>query len=145
MNILEQLLKLSEEESKKDFFHAMTQLSRIFAGYPQEYGFHHHCDKKEYHGTFATRDGRGKVFKTQGANGSAKYACEFNEDNLLDQHDRLAQVLDAVRASTPSLWNYVAPKHYNTDSVDPNFSVTHSKTPGIIDINVSPDCHPSIK
>lgn len=56
MKILEQLLLISESKKPKDFFHAMTKLSRIFAGYPQEYGFHPHSNKKEFHGIFATRD-----------------------------------------------------------------------------------------
>jgi len=144
MKLLLELLNLSEMKYPKDFFHSMTKLSRIFAGYPQEYGFHHHHDKKEFHGTFCTRDCRGKVFKKQSEDNSACYTCEFEPENLLDKHTRHEQILDAVRASTPSHWNYVSMTTFKKCK-DPCFTVVHSKTPGKVAIHVRHDFHPSIK
>jgi len=142
MKILE---LLTEAKHPKDFFHAMTKLSRIFAGYPQEYGFHHHHDKKEYHGKFATTDGRGLVFKAPHADGSATYSCKFEDENLLDKDERRKQVLDAVKASAPSDWNYVSMTTFKKCK-DPCFAVVHHpKNPKVVNVHVKHDFHPSIK
>jgi len=120
----------------------MTKLNRIFAGYPQEYGFHHHHDKKEFHGTFVTRDGRGKVFKKAHADGSAVYTCEFEPENLLDKKARHEQILDAVKASSPSNWSFVSMSAFKKCK-DPCYAVVHAKTPGKVDIHVYQDLPPS--
>ncbi len=134
-------------ENKKpilDFFHALTKMNRMFNGYPQEYGFHHHHDEKEYHGTFVTRDCRGKVFKIPRVDGSATYICKCESENLLDKHVRHEQILEAVKASSPAGWSFVSMVTFKK-SKDPCYAVEHSKTNGDVDINVHHDTHPSIK
>ena len=140
-------MKLSEivnpSEHPLDFFHGLTKLSRIFAGYPQEYGFHHHCNKDEYHGTFVTKDCRGKVYK-QPYNGSAVYTCKFDDENLHDKHTRHEQVTDAVKASAPSVWNNVSHEDFKNTN-EPCYCVIHGENPGDIEFHVHQDFHPSIK
>ena len=138
-----QELFLEVEEQPKDFFHGMTLLSRIFAGYPQEYGFHHHHNKQEYHGKFATRDCRGKVYKTPKESNTATYECICNADNLMDKHDRHSQILEAVKASSPPGWNFVSLTTFN-NSEDPCYAVEHSDNDTIF-IHVRHDFHASIK
>lgn len=143
MDILNHLLILSEEKYSLDFFHSMTKLSRIFAGYPQEYGFHH-GDKKDHYGIFVTRDCRGKVFKFSNKDKSAVYTCKCDKENLIDKYERHMQILEAVKASSPPGWNFVSMKTFNK-SDDPCFAVEHSLNEGDIDIFVNVDFHPSIK
>jgi len=145
MNILEQLLELSEtKKHPKDFFHALTKLSRIFAGQPQEYGFHHHHDKTKYHGTFCTRDTRGKVYKKDMPNNSAVYTCKFEKENLIDKHLRHEEILEAVKASSPQSWSFVNMSTFKKCK-DPCYAVEHGKSKGDIDIHVRQDIHPAIK
>jgi len=143
MNILQELLLLSEA-AQLDFFHALTKYDRTAWSHPQDYGFHHHSDKTKFHGVFTTQDGRGKVYKEPHKDGSATYTCKFDEDNLLDKHQRLAQVLDAVKHSSPSTWDLVSPAEYKV-STEPCFIVVHGRASGTVEFHVKQDMHPSIK
>jgi len=143
MELLNELLQLLEHDHPKDFFHAMTKLSRVFKGYPQEYGFHHHHDKGEFHGTFVTRDARGRVEKQEHSDGSAVYTCIFDENNLHDDLLRHEQVLDAVRASSPSHWDFLPQSTYKKCE-DPCFTVVSGKN-RTVEIHVKHDFHPSIR
>jgi hypothetical protein len=144
MNILNALMEIADNVPPKDFYHSMTKYDRTAWSHPQEYGFHHHADKSQYHGVFATTDGRGKVFKNGLEDGSAIYSCEFDPENLLDKDERYDQILTAVKASNLSCWNYVNPSEFETCK-DPCYTVVHSKTPGVIEIHVRQDFHPSVR
>jgi hypothetical protein len=144
MNLLRELLELSENEHEKDFYHSLTKYDRTSWSHAQEYGFHHHSNKGEYHGIFCTQDGRGKVFKKSLPDNCATYTCQYDDDNLLDKHQRLAQILTAVKQSCPSTWEFVSPSTY-PKCKDACFTVMPAKGHGDVDIHVRQDLHPSTK
>lgn len=143
MNLLQELLRFSEDaEQEKDFFHMLTKFDRTAWSHAQDYGFHHHLDKSEYHGRFATDDCSGKVFKKAHPDGSATYTCQFDEGNLLDEYQRLEQILIAVKASSLGRWVFVPLSTYKTCK-DPCFTVIRGSKPGDVDICVRQDLHPA--
>lgn len=137
-------MKLTElfEVPPADFYTALSKFRRVIAGYPQEYGFHHDISSSDCRGSFVVTDGRGKVHKVQDGDVTI-YRCTFDEDNLLNDHQRLHQILDAAKLSAPNMWPYHGPSIFALCD-DPCFTVV-GNGPRIIDIKVKHDGHEALK
>lgn len=138
-------MKLAElydqSNQPKDFFHALTMYNRIRAGYPQEFGFHHHADKDQHYGVFATHQSRGKVFKTQyGKN--AGYHCMVDENNLLDPEAAFEEFYRTTRISAHPYWKMVGTLESFETEKDPCFLVLPIKGGALI--RVKHDDHPLV-
>ena len=138
-------MKLLElfEDPPFDFFTGLTKFSRIMAGYPQQYGFHHDISSNEHRGTFTTQNCRGHIEKVKDGDVTI-YRCVFDPENLLTDWARFHEVLEAVKMSAPNYWRYVSETHFKDDA-DPCFTIKSGTKPGTLDIMVKHDEHEAIK
>lgn len=132
------------ETPPTDFFSALEKFGRMMAGYPQGFGFHHDISSNSCRGSFEVRDGRGTVHKVYTDDDDVViYRCTFDQENLLNDHQRLNQIAAAVMDSAPNMWHHVGPTAF-TSNPDPCYTIEISG-PRVIDIKVKHDGHEALK